>query len=572
MVMNRKPLAAVAVGALLVTVAGCGGGSSSGGGNDSAEGTKGGTLYHLTERSTEHTDPSRTYIGRDIFNFNRTVYRSWVSAPVTTDEKEAATVVPDLATDSGTANADKTVWKFTVRDGVKWEDGKPITCEDCKNGVSRNFATNLDGGPKYAVDYLDIPKKPDGSSTYAGPFKKTGQAGFDKAVSCKGKTITYRFNKTFPDLPLAMTGLLMFNPFRQDKDQGEKSNYQIFSSGPYKLEGKWKPNGGGTLVRNPEWDQKTDPIRKALPDKIVFVEGLTKEVINQRLISSSGNDAFAITDRVIPPSLYSQIVGPVKERSTLSDSPYVFYLVPNFNRVKNLKVRQAMLAATNSEGWRNAEGGTKAAKPADSLINPTLPGYKPNPEFDYPDSGDVATAKKLLKESGEKLPYPLKYTYQGGTPTGDKAAAALAATWEKAGFKVTLDPLTDTYYSVIQKPTADGDVFLGGWGPDWASSKTVLPPLFDSRTNLTPESNNSDYGNYRSDAVNKAFDKAAALTDVEEQGAAYADIDVMLAKDVAYIPLEIQQFYFLHGSKVTGYINNPATSFFADLGAIGVAK
>jgi hypothetical protein len=93
MVMNRKPLAAVAVGALLVTVAGCGGGSSSGGGNDSAEGTKGGTLYHLTERAVEHTDPSRTYIGRDIFNFNRTVYRSWVSAPVTTDEKEAATVV-----------------------------------------------------------------------------------------------------------------------------------------------------------------------------------------------------------------------------------------------------------------------------------------------------------------------------------------------------------------------------------------------------------------------------------------------------------------------------------------------
>jgi peptide/nickel transport system substrate-binding protein len=572
MVKNRKPLAAVAVGALLVTVAGCGGGSSSDGGDNTAEGTKGGTIYHFTERTTEHTDPTRTYIGRDIFNFNRTVYRSWVSAPVTEDEKEAATVVPDLATDTGTANADKTVWKFTVRDGVKWEDGKPVTCEDFKYGVSRNFATNLDGGPKYAVEYLDIPKKPDGTSTYLGPFKKTGQASFDKAVTCDGKTITYRFNKTFPDLPLAMSGLLMFNPFREDKDQGEKSNYQIFSNGPYKLDGKWTPQKGGTLVRNAEWDAKTDTIREALPDKIVFQEGVTKEVINQRLISSSGNDAYAITDRVIPPSLYSQITGPVAERATQSNSPYVFYLVPNFNRVKNLKVRQAMLASTNSEGWRNAEGGSKAAKPADSLINPTLPGYKPNPEFDYPDSGDVATAKKLLQESGEKLPYPLKFTYQGGTPTSDKAAAALGETWEKAGFKVTLDPLTETYYSVINKPTADGDVFLGGWGPDWASSKTVLPALFDSRINLTPESNNSDYGNYRSDAVNKAFDKAAALTDIEEQGAAYADIDVMLAKDVAYIPLEIQQFYLLRGSKVTGYINNPATSYFADLASIGVAK
>ena len=66
-------------------------------------------------------------------------------------------------------------------------------------------------------------------------------------------------------------------------------------------------------------------------------------------------------------------------------------------------------------------------------------------------------AKKLLQESGEKLPYPIKYTYQGGTPTRDKAAAALRPGWEKAGFKVTLDPLTDTYYDVdpeARPPTA----------------------------------------------------------------------------------------------------------------------
>jgi peptide/nickel transport system substrate-binding protein len=571
MVNTRKPLVALATAGLLVTLAACGGGSSDKG-NDTAEGKKGGTIYYLTKRPTEHLDPTRTYIGRDIFDLQRLAYRSWVTNPVTKDEKEAATPVPDLATDTGKPNKDSTEWQFTLRDGVKWEDGKDITCEDFKYGVSRNFAANLDGGPKYAVDYLDIPKKKDGTSMYAGPFKKTGQELFDKAVTCDGKTITYRFNKPFPDLPLAISGLLIFNPFRADKDLGEKSNYQIFSNGPYKLQGKWKPSGGGTFVRNTNWSAKTDDIRKALPDKFVFTEGLTNEVINQRLISDSGNDQSAITDRAIPPAFYSQITGPVKDRSTLSDSPYVFYLVPNFNRMKNLKVRQALLASTNAEGQINAEGGSKAAKPAKTLINPTLVGYQENPEFKYPPEGDPVAAKKLLQESGEKLPYPLKYTYQGGTPTSDKAAAALKSGWEKAGFKVTLDPLTDTYYSVINKPTADGDVFLGGWGPDWASSKTVLPPLFDSRTNLTPESNNSDYGNYRSDAVNKMFDEAAALTDVNEQGKKYADIDIALAKDVAYIPIEIQRFYFLHGSKVTGYLPNPATSYFPDLAAIGVAK
>ena len=44
----------------------------------------------------------------------------------------------------------------------------------------------------------------------------------------------------------------MLDPYREDKDQGDESNYQIFSNGPYKLEGEWNKNSGGTLVRNDE--------------------------------------------------------------------------------------------------------------------------------------------------------------------------------------------------------------------------------------------------------------------------------------------------------------------------------
>ncbi len=131
--------------------------------------------------------------------------------------------------------------------------------------------------------------------------------------------------------------------------------------------------------------------------------------------------------------------------------------------------------------------------------------------------------------------------------------------WKKAGFKVTLDPLTETYYDVIQKPTADSDVIWGGWGADWPSIATVLPPLFDSRINLTTASNGQDYGNYRSDKVNKLIDEAASKGSVEEQAKVYSQIDDQLGKDVAYMPLEITRFYYLHGSKVTGYVNNPAT-------------
>lgn len=581
MITRRKAagLTALVSTGLLVTAA-CSGttapsqGGTSGG---SASATKGGTLYYLTKRPAEHLDPQRIYIGRDLANMNRLVYRDLVSLPISTDLKEGTTPVPDLATDTGTSTEGGKVWSFTLRDGVKWQDGKDITCEDLKYGFSRGFAVDvLTGGPNYALAYLDVPQK-NGLPVYNGPYKKGGQAEFDKAVTCEGKKITYHFNKPWVDFPLAIASLRFAAPYRADQDKGDQSNYAIFSDGPYKLEGTWKKGVGGTFVRNTNWDPKTDSdkVRRALPDKIVFVEGLTNEIISQRLIADSGNDKFAVTDRRIPAALFSQVTGnpAVQSRATLVDAPFIDYVLPNFNRMKDLKVRQALAMATDQNAYITAQGGDKFGKPAKSIVSPALIGYKDNPNFTAPPSGDPAAAKKLLQEAGVAMPYPIRYTYNGGTSEVDNAAAGMKATWDKAGFEVTLDPLTDTYYDVIQNPANNkSDVVWGGWGADWPSQATVLPPLFDARINLTEKSNGQDYGNYKSDAANKLIDEAAAQPDVESAAKVYNQLDDQLGKDVAYIPLVVQKFYFLRGSGVTNYLQTPASNSYPELGAIGVSS
>jgi len=575
MATMRKPVVAVAATALVaVGVAACGGGSTGGGGSSTAEGTQGGTLYYLSgQRSVEHLDPQRMYIGRDLLNMNRIVYRGLVTFPVTDDLSKAATPIADIATDTGTVSDDAKTWEFTIRDGVKWEDGEPVTCEDFAYGISRSFATDvITGGPNYILSFLDVPKDSGGLPLYKGPYKGTHQADYDKAVTCDGSKLTLHFSKPWPDFNLAVASLRSFDPYRKDKDEGDKNNYVIFSNGPYKLDGKWTATQGGTFVRNDEYNPKTDETgtRDALPDKIVYTEGTPDETVYDRLIADTGNDQMAVTDRRVPPSYYTQITGTVEDRSALVDTPYVDYVLPNFNRVKNLKVRQAIMLALNAKGYITALGGDKAGVPAKSIVNPSVIGYQENPNFTAPEEGDPEAAKAMLQESGEKMPYPLKYTYQGGTPTSDKAAAALAETWGKAGFKVSLDPLVETYYTVIQKPSADFDVAWGGWGADWPSIATVIPPLFDSRINLTgPESNGQDYGNYKSDTVNQMIDEAALITDVQEQGDKYAEIDDQLGKDVAYAPLQVNKFYYLYGSKVTGWTASPFNGV-VDLGHVGV--
>src|SRR5581483_10079250 len=213
----------------------------------------------------------------------------------------------------------------------KWQDGKAVTCADLKYGVSRTFATDvITGGPSYARSYLAIPTKSDGSSAYDGPYKKDGQALFDKAVTCSSanKTITYHFSKPWPDFPKAIANLTFFNPYRADQDQGAKSNFAAFSDGPYMLQGSWNANTGGTFVRNPQFDASTDPVRKAYPDQIVFSEGNATDVIYQRLIANTGNDQAAVTERRVPAADLPQITS-LGSRTKQWNTNAIDYLTPN---------------------------------------------------------------------------------------------------------------------------------------------------------------------------------------------------------------------------------------------------
>jgi peptide/nickel transport system substrate-binding protein len=589
MAKNSKRIALAALGGALalVTVAAC----SSGGGGTKASGTasgsassstnttKGGTLYYANaQRNVEHWDPQRMYIGRDLTNASRLFYRTLTQ--LTGDNK----LVPDLATNTGTATDGGKTWAFTLKDGIKWQDGSPVTCEDVKYGVSRGFAQDvITGGPNYALQYLDIPKTPSDktfATAYHGPYTGVGQADFDKAVVCNGNTITFHLNQVVSDFNYTVSGALQeFSPYKKSQDQGSKSNYSVFSDGPYKIQGTWVDGSGGTFVRNDQYDPSTDQpgVRNALPDKIVFLPAMTTEVVFDRLLADQGQDQDLVTDSQAPPAYLARAAAQ-KSRFTDNLSPFNYYLVPNFKTLTNELVREALAVSTDRSAYITAAGGTSVAEPATGLINPSLGAAGGYQTFDtypgVPDSGDAAKAKALLQQAGVTMPYPIHFTYDSTGTTADKEASALAAAWDNAGFKVTLQGLTNTYYDVIQNPAnaKNYDVTWAGWGADWPSGSTVIPPLFDSRVNLSSASNGQDYGYYSSDKTNAAIDAAFAETDPTKRAQMWADLDNQLAQEVAYIPLIITKFPRLHGSKVTNYIETGSSNGFPDLGQIGVSS
>ena len=214
---TRTARGLAAVAALALTLAACGGAGDDSSGDEGESGpVDGGTLTFLTlQDQLQHLDPQRNYTGEDLAFANGYLQRTLTAYKYSPDGEEATGLIPDLATDTGTASEDAKTWTFTLKDGVTFEDGSPITCEDVRYGVSRTFATDvITDGPTYAISLLDIPSDKDGNSVYKGPYVTKGndQAAFDQAVECTDdKTVVFHLNQPVGDFNYAVT-LLSFSP------------------------------------------------------------------------------------------------------------------------------------------------------------------------------------------------------------------------------------------------------------------------------------------------------------------------------------------------------------------------
>ena len=535
----------------------------------------GGTLYMLRLGPVDSWDPQRLYVAADMAFAGRVFERTLTAWAPATDENALPKLVPDLATSTGAVTGGGKVWRFTLRGDASWQDGKPVTCADVKYGISRTFATSqITGGPTYALALLDVPRNADGSSTYAGPYLKTGQPAFDKAITCSGRTITFRLATPMPDFNQVL-GLPAFGPVRSDKDRGAASSTQIFSNGPYMLRGSWVASRGATFVRNPSWHSATDPIRQAHPGRIDFQEGIPVETAISRIMTTAGLDSFAVTADSAPPALQSNIMftPAIRARSTNPRAPFVDYLVPNFSRpaMANISVRQALAVATNREAYITALGGDTAAEATYSIINKSLPAHQDANPLGVPPRGDATRARALLEASGMALPLRITVAYRKGT-IADKAMAALQQGWQAAGFLVTLEGVDKDYFTTIAAvPNSRRyDVMWAVGSSEWPSGSSLIPPLFDSRMNLTASSSGQDYGRFASEPFNAKIDAAALIPDASDRERAWGELDQELCAQVVAIPLTNQKSVFVHGAGVKSYIDNQALGGTVDLATVSV--
>jgi peptide/nickel transport system substrate-binding protein len=532
---------------------------------------KGGTLYVTASRAYTHLDPQRNYFGDAIAFESRTIARTLTTFPAA-EGSPSTEVVPDAATDTGTRSTDAKTWTFTIKPDVKWQDGRPVTCVDFKYGISRTFDQEIiTAGPLYALDYLDVPRDPEGQAAYDGPYKKHGQAGFDKAIRCPTPTkIVFHLRHPVADFYQTLT-MPAFAAVRPDKDTAGKYDSAPFSDGPYMIQGTWDPTRGGTMVRNPYWIPETDNVRKAYPDRVVATFGDAADTIYRKLSADAGDERNTVTTTSAPPTEVPAVLRPAMQgRSESVDDGFVHYLSVNVDKVKDKQVRQALAMAVDRGAYVTAWGGSVVGSPANSLISPLLAAYTEYDPFGVGDKGDAAKARAVLEAAGVTLPYPITFQYSKDE-TQDKAAGSIKSELERAGFKVTLDGLDpDTYYDVIADPRKTAELTWALWGADWPSASTVIPPLLDGRANIAKDTLGNDYAAYDDPSTNKAIDSALALTDDAAQQQAWSALDRRVVKDGVIIPMMANKALYLYGSNVKGFLLNAAFGGFVDLAVVAV--
>jgi peptide/nickel transport system substrate-binding protein len=586
--MTKKLLSRVGVvaltGVVAVALAACSSGAATP--SNTSSGQKGGTLTSLDVTGEySGTDPVGVYLGVEIANFRRLVYRGLTALPITADKNPK--VVADLATDTGTTKDQGKTWSFTLKKGLKWQDGTAITCADLQYGLSRSYDASLvAAGGGVGLTYfgdgsynLIDPSDPsyDLATSYTGPLtgKADAQAHFEKAASCSGSTITYHFQNAWADFPTAAAALFSTDPYEKSFDKGTANLFTINSNGPYKLQGTtFDQNAGGTFVRNTNYDASTDStdVRKALPDvvKLEFVD--SPETITERLIADSGTDQAAYTPLNIPSDKYSEITSGLSSRVKTSTSPYTRFLEINSNTLTDPNVRNALIAATDKAGVVKAEGGDKWGVANGTIVSSAIPGFQETALNKINPSGDTSKAKSLL---AGKTP-EIRFAFADSSTVIEQVAAVLQQGWEKAGFKVTLVPIAKDakpgYYVQVGTDPKPIDVFFAGWAADWPSLFAVVPPIVQSNPKGATFGVGFNYGFYSSSKVDGLIKQANAATDTATQQKLLNEANDAAAADGAYVPLANQNNYFIYGSKLGGFLPDVASSYYPDLGGMYVKK
>jgi peptide/nickel transport system substrate-binding protein len=510
------------------------------------------TITVLSAGDVDYLDPGLAY-----YQFSYEVLYP-IDRPLISYKADSTAYQPDMAASMPTVSDGGQTITVHLRKGVKFAPpvNREVTSADIKYAIERGFSQSVPNG--YTAVYfntlvgapttlpvtpkgLDIPgiQTPD---KYTVVFKLSKPSGvFVGALA----------------LPLTAPVPEEYASKYDDKKQSDYGFHQV-ATGPYMIKNDKSGNVSGVgyiaeqrieLVRNPNWDKKTD-FRPAYADKVVFKEGFEDPTVMTKEILAGTGDVNG--DSPIPASELKSITSNASQKKQLTFTPVSGSRYIPLNTSKppfdNIHVRKAVAYVLDRNAMRLTRGGAIDGKIATHFIDPGFEnqGFTQAGGFSFAPfktagyKGDVAKAMAEMKLAG----YPSgKYT--GGqitmvadnAPPGSDTAQVVANSLSKIGFKVKINSVKhSTMYTqfcmvVKEEPNICPNA---GWQADFLEPQTLLDATFNGNS-IIP-ANNSNFSQLNDPTINAAMEKAKVIINPTERYKAWGEIDKMITNTAAAIP------------------------------------
>jgi peptide/nickel transport system substrate-binding protein len=441
-------------------------------------------------------------------------------------------VIPGLAT--AWKQTSPTVWRFTLRKGVQFHDGKPFTADDVLFSIARAAGDGSDM-KSYVNDIKDVRK-------------------------VDSHTVDIETKAPFPILPDVLTYLYMMSKQWSEENQATRpvdrrkgienaASFRANGTGPYRLRER-QPSVKTTFVRNGNYWGKiegnvvnveytpigNDATRVAalLSRQIDVMEPVPVQDVAR--INGSGQAKV-----LQGPELRTIFLGMDQKRDEL-----LYSNVKGKNPFKDKRVRQAFYQAIDiATIQRVVMRG--ASTPAALMIGPGIKGFDAaqNKRLPY----DPEASKKLLAEAGYPNGFEVGMNCPNDRYVNDAdICQAVAANLARVGVKINLQAETKgTYFPKILR--RDTSFYLLGWTSSTFDAHNVLNALM--RCPDDKGAGQFNLGSYCNPKVDELMMKVQSETDQTKRNGMIREAFQIHADEIGHLPLHQQALAWGVSNKVS---------------------
>ena len=388
-----------------------------------------------------------------------------------------------------------TVWRFKLRQGVKFHNGNPFTADDVIASLAR-------------------------VSHETSPLKGNLPA-YKSSKKIDDHTVEIEVNGPYPLLLNDLTNIFIFDKewlvannseLPTDSGKGVKgyATDNANGTGPFIVESR-RADAKTVYAKNPNWWDKPQhnldkiefmPISSASTRVAAMLSGEI-DFTNVAPLQDLPRLTASPDVKVLQTNELRTVIFALNLRDTLFESD-----IKDKNPLKDKRVREALYRAIDIDSvQRRAMRGL--SRNTGALVAPAIPGYDPSQDTRLPF--DLEGAKKLLAEAG----YPNGFNFLmncqiDSLVNEEEFCQAVASMWSRAGLKPNLS-MGPRSQQTPKRVKGEFDIISFGWANEpMIDAYSILIQVMRSKSGTGGVFNWGNWGDPRIDAL---IDKAGVELD-----------------------------------------------------------